>query len=345
MLEVRLDGDRIHIGKHFSVSFMRTLRIPDDGKEYPLPPALDTLTIHRVADYAERVPPAWRERGGFFIPLYQREALWLSFHGHDWHPVAARVGIGRVDVLTGERWRPGLSAKPQNYVVVPLQPWLDGINSGDDTIRQFVAMPLGQGYTVEAQVTSEEVFGGLQLRIHDAKPGRFPEEDPHPRRWGMAMSAGSPAPMMAAESANPAMGLGAGGKMKQAIYPDPHGLGTWDAENYGEVFIHIVNSAHYQQITGEQPPSSPVDARTYTEHGYPWFDLYDEQHGDISPSDVLAGVKSIRDLDREKELPAQAGDDSFEVSEGQIRKLDLRESDPSGDKPKHWWDRLLHRGE
>ncbi|MFN8512953.1 MAG: hypothetical protein U0841_10270 [Chloroflexia bacterium] len=91
MLDVRLDGSRIHIGNHFSVSFMRTLRIPDDGKEYPLPPALDTFPIHRVADYAERVPPAWCERDSFFIPLYQREALWLSFHGHDWHPVAPRV--------------------------------------------------------------------------------------------------------------------------------------------------------------------------------------------------------------------------------------------------------------
>lgn len=337
MLDVRLDGDRIHIGNHFSVSFMRTLRIPDDGKEYPLPPALDTFPIHRVADYAERVPPAWCERDGFFIPLYQREALWLSFHGHDWHPVAARVGVGNVDALIGERWHTRLSGKPQNYVVVPLQPWLDGINSGKETIRQFVAMPLGQGYTVEAQVTGEEVFGGLQLRVHDAKPGRFPEADPNPQRWGMAMHA------MATDSANPALGLGAGGTMHQAIYPDPHGVRTWDADNFGEIFVHIVNSAHYQQITGQLPPTSPVDAKTYTAHGYPWFDLYDEPLGDISPSDALARVKSIRDLDWEKGLPAQSGDDSFDIPDSQIRKLDLDKTAPVDDKPQHWWDRLLHR--
>lgn len=337
MLDVRLDGDRIHIGNHFSVSFMRTLRIPDDGKEYPLPPALDTFPIHRVADYADRVPPDWRERGGFFIPLYQREALWLSFHGHDWHPVAARVGIGKVDALTGERWHARLSGKPQNYVVVPLQPWLDGINSGKDTVRQFVAMPLGQGYTVEAQITGEEVFGGLQLRVHDAKPGRFPEEDPNPRRWGMAMHA------MATDSANPAMGLGAGGTMRQAIYPDPHGVRTWDPGNFGEIFVHVVNSAHYQQITGQLPPTSPVDAKTYTEHGYPWFDLYDEPLGDISPSDALAGVKSVSTIDQEKGVSAQSGDESFAIPDKQVRKLDLRDTDPSDDKPQHWWDRILHR--
>jgi hypothetical protein len=341
MLEVRLDGDRIQIGDHFSVSFMRTLRIPDDGKSYPLPPALGTLPIHRVADHAARVPPAWRERGGFFIPLYQREALWLSFHGHDWHPVAARVGIGEVDALTGARWRPGLSRKPQNYVVVPLQPWLDGINSGRGTIRQFVAMPLGHGYTVEAQVTGEEVFGGLQLRVHDAKPGKFPEEDPNPRRWGAIGATPPPAPMMAA--ANPAMGLGAGGTMRQAIYPDPHGIRTWDSDNHGEIVVHIVDSAAYAQITGQPAPPTPIDARTYTEHGYPWYALYDERHGDISPSDALADVKSVSTLDKQKGLPPQPSDASFDVLEEQIRKLDLRDTDPTDDKPQHWWDRILRR--
>ena len=39
--------------------------------------------------------------------------------------------------------------KDQNYCVLPKQPWLDGINYGDGYIRQFVAMPLGKGYTVE----------------------------------------------------------------------------------------------------------------------------------------------------------------------------------------------------
>ena len=46
----------------------------------------------------------------------------------------------------------------------PDQPWLDGINAGDGFIRQFVAVPLGLGATVEAQVTGDEVHGGVQLR-------------------------------------------------------------------------------------------------------------------------------------------------------------------------------------
>jgi hypothetical protein len=36
-------------------------------------------------------------------------------------------------------------------VVCPDQPWLDGINAGDGYIRQFVAMPLGMGYTAKSR--------------------------------------------------------------------------------------------------------------------------------------------------------------------------------------------------
>ena len=57
----------------------------------------------------------------------------------------------------------------QDYVVTPKQLWLDGIASSDGTVRQFVAMPLGQGYSVEAQLTGEEVIGGLQFEITPSK--------------------------------------------------------------------------------------------------------------------------------------------------------------------------------
>ena len=49
---------------NFTVSFQRTLRIPDDGSVYPLPPGLGEFPIHRVEDHAERVPEPWREHGG-----------------------------------------------------------------------------------------------------------------------------------------------------------------------------------------------------------------------------------------------------------------------------------------
>ena len=46
----------LRIGRKTKISFHRTLRIPEDGKDYPLPASLGTLPIHRVEDFAATVP-------------------------------------------------------------------------------------------------------------------------------------------------------------------------------------------------------------------------------------------------------------------------------------------------
>src|SRR5687767_6478411 len=147
MLSVIIDGDVVRIGERLTVSLQRTLRIPDDGRQYPLPPGLGAFPLRRVEDYAGRVPPRWRERGGVFIPVYQREALWLGFDGAEWKPNAVKVGVGGVNAVSGAPWDETLRQSPRDYIVCPQQPWLDGINAGRGFIRQFVAMPLGAGST------------------------------------------------------------------------------------------------------------------------------------------------------------------------------------------------------
>ena len=174
-IKVKVFGDSIDFERHLSVSLQRTLRIPDDGGEYPLPPGLGTFPVRRVSDYEDRVPKTWRARGGVFIPMYQREAMWLSFDSLLGTPCAVKVGVGKVNAITGKSWKERLKDSPQDYFVVPDQPWLDGINAGSGFIRQFVAMPLGMGYTVEGQITGEERWGGLQIKVFAPKPGRFPD--------------------------------------------------------------------------------------------------------------------------------------------------------------------------
>jgi hypothetical protein len=163
----------LHIGRKTKISFHRTLRVPEDGNDYPLPAGLGALQIHRVEDYAETVPPHWLEEGGFFIPLYQREALFIQFEGEEWCPSIAKVCVGQINAITGNPFSEKLSSHSQDYVVIPKQQWLDGINSGDGTVKQFVAMPLGRGYTVEAQITDEEKHGGFQLVVYEPIDGRF----------------------------------------------------------------------------------------------------------------------------------------------------------------------------
>ena len=285
---VRITGDALSVGD-VTLTFQRTLRIPDDGRSYPLPPGLGRFPIRNIDDYGDRVPAEWRERGGVMIPMYQREAMWISIGGP---PRALKIGIGKICAVSGKPWESGLAR--DRYVVSGIQPWLDGIATGKGTIRQFVAMPLGMGYTVEGQLTGEERFGGIQLEVFSPKPGRIPEMV---RR--RSESAG-PVPCMAMAAPAPqskAMGLAAGGRMTQKVYPDPHGLDVWDQSASARVYVHIVSSEQWREITGEEAPPTPITAKTYAQHGYPWFQLYDEHLAALPGSDALASVRSVAEKD------------------------------------------------
>jgi hypothetical protein len=158
-------------------------------------------------------------------------------------------------------------------------------------------MPLGSGYTIEGQITGAEEFGGIQILVFEPKPGRFPDAPP-------PKGATEPTAMYSPVTGPPPdeMGLAAGGKIKQKIYPDPYGIPTWDVENRGLALIYIVNSEQYTRLTGRKPPLTPISAQTYIERGFPWFDLYDEDEGNVARPDELAGVKSIKEIDSEKGL-------------------------------------------
>ena len=327
-MDIRLAHNRIEIGDRFAISFQRTLRIPDDGRTYPLPPTLGVFPLRRVSDFAARLPQSWSQPGdppAFFFPMYQREALWLAFEAASWKPSAVKVGIGGINALSGEKWDAALHGKPQDYLVCPQQPWLDGINSGDGVIRQFVAMPLGAGYTVEGQLSGEERLGGLQLLVYDPLPGRFPDQPPEPS--GLEFLPGGPGgePLRIAEQKQPgaAMGLAAGGQMTQKIYPDPFGLDIWDQAQPARVAVFILNSQQYQSVTGEPPPASPVSAKTYSERGFPWFALYDEKKGDLPKSQALSGVQSLHAIDQSRGESTVEDESSLDLDNSQVTGIDL----------------------
>jgi hypothetical protein len=323
----------------FAVAFHRTLRIPDDGKTYPLPPSLGEFPIRRVLAYADRVPPEWVKTSGVFLPMYQREAMWLSFRARSWRPNAVKVAAGKVNAVSGLPWSQTLAAATagtQDYLTCPPQPWIDGFNTGHGSVRQFVAMPLGMGYTVEAQVTGKEEHGGVQLIVFEPQRGKFPTQPPPPPpRMRASASVGygggggrySAAPKPAGppdgKAKAAAMGLGGGGRITQKIYPDPHGVDTWDEANFGRVFVHIVNSAMWREITGEAPPPTPVTAKSYTNAGFPWFDLYDEGRDDVPPSQQLAAVKSVTRMDAERGLVGADDDATVDVPPRQIRGTEV----------------------
>ncbi|MDO8970762.1 MAG: hypothetical protein Q7U74_08750 [Saprospiraceae bacterium] len=286
MLEINVSNNQIFFGKHFSIVFKRTLRIPNDGKEYPLPAGLGTFPIYKVSDYIDTVPFHWiEEGGGVFIPMYQSEALWIDFIYPSWRPHVIKIGAGYINVVNGQPFAEKLAQNENDYMVCPKQPWLDGFNIGNGIVRQFVATPLGTGQSVEAQLTGEDKHGGLQIIVYSPKPGLFPDKDPYAhglfqRNISNEMSE---------------MGLAAGGKITQKIYEDRYGYNTWDTQNFGKVEIHIINSLAFQGITGLQPPASPISLQLYKDAGLPWYKVYDDEQASLAASTRLKNIKPSGD--------------------------------------------------
>ena len=303
------DHDRLHFTfpevhdeARCSMEFQRTLRIPGDGDAYPLPPGLGAFPLRHLDDYAGRLPEEWHRRGGVIMPMHQAEAMWINFvpglGESSAYPFAVKVATGKRCALTGEAWVEHLNRDPQDYGVLPEQPWLDGYCVERGVIRQFVAMPLGEGYTVEEQLTGDARCGGLQIIVFPMKA----------RHYEALMAARRVTreylPMAVAEEPMLAsMGLAAGGRMKQEIYDDSYGLEVWDQRHARRCFVSIVNSRQWMAITGTWPPTEPPTARQYSERGLPWFDYYGGDAQAVAGAEPLATVKSVAQIDEARGAP------------------------------------------
>lgn len=319
---LRFSFPEVHEEARCSVSFIRTLRIPDDDREYPLPPGFSRFPLQHVDDYASRVPDSWSAHGGVFLPMYQTEALWLSFDGD--YPMALKIAAGKTCALTGEPWHDRLTLKhrdaawmrrrgrladrldvalpdgsDQDYLVIPEQPWLDGFYAGKGLIRQFVAMPLGGGYTAEEQMTGEAEHGGLQIAAYPMKAEEYE------RRFGRrevlesrVMDCRDFSPGVAYSA--PDMGLAPGGLMRQEVYEDEFGVEAWDQSAKSRCFVHILNSVQYVQVTQEKPPTKPPTASEYEEAGLPWFDHYGAELKVLESPSKLLKLKSLAELMEER---------------------------------------------
>lgn len=102
--------------------------------------------------------------------------------------------------------------------------------------------------------------------------------------------------MACAPPTGAAMGLGAGGRMKQEIYTDERSVGDYDESVAQRVFVHLCSAAQWSAITGEVPPPTPVDREWYVRAGLPWFDYYDADAQDLAPSAKLAHVRPIGEV-------------------------------------------------
>ena len=312
MVELRDDGllfsfPEVHPRARLRVAFQRTLRIPDDGGTYPLPPGLGAFPLRHVDDFSTRVPLSWNAHGGVMLPMYQAEALWVhldsgrdSWDEFDPYPFAVKIAAGKINAVTGQPWSNDLHRQPQDYLVAPRQPWLDGFVVEHGVIRQFVAMPLGAGYTAEEQITGAAEHGGLQIVVSPMQRECYDRRFPRRRRSRMMVEMmRSPMP-----TASPQIGLAPGGRMKQEIYPDPFGFDEWDHSTRGRCFVHLLNTLVWEAVTGAKPPLPPPTAASYTQQGLPWFEYYAEGPSGLEGAVALARLRSVIEMSRQKGEPA-----------------------------------------
>lgn len=299
MVELRQDSltfsfPDVHADAVLHIDFQRTLRIPDDGRKYPLPPGLGRFPLRHVDDFATRAPDAWGRHGGVMLPMYQSEALWIHFRSPNGYPFAVKVATGKVNAVTGEEWSDGLHQDPQDYVVAPDQPWLDGWCVGKGVVRQFVAMPLRSGYTAEEQITGAAEHGGIQLVVHPIRRDAWKRMQRHRRFEHIACMD------VASYAAEPDMGLAPGGRMKQDIYDDTYTFSDWDTRTRSRCFVHLANALAWHAITGAHPPAAPLTADAYTRAGLPWFEWYDADREALEGAATLKGMKSITRMGKQK---------------------------------------------
>jgi hypothetical protein len=199
----------------------------------------------------------------------------------------------------------------QDYVTLPKQEWVDGFCVGEGRVRQFVAMPMGEGYTVEEQITGEAVHGGLQIIVYPLKPEFYRRPAPSALRsfclGGAAASAsgmsGSVYSMtnssvdMGLERGMVAdMGLAPGGLMEQTIHEDSFGVDKFDQTVSAKCFVHLLNSQQYEMVTGKKPPHRAPTAADYTAHGLPWFQEAPSKGTALSGGAPLKKLDSVANM-------------------------------------------------
>ncbi|KAL8913523.1 MAG: hypothetical protein Q9171_001712 [Xanthocarpia ochracea] len=345
--------------KSIDISFQRTIRVPDDQGKNELPPSLGTFPLYSVRNFQDTLPTNMAVKGGLFFPMYQREAMWINFKSSNLF--AIKIFLGGINAVSGEPIKDDHATvlrrltklakndSIQDYVVTPNQLWLDGIATEHGYVRQFVAMPLGLGYSVEAQVTGRDVVGGLQfvvvpaipppmpfkasfegrhrpgtisivvkmltgktLEIHNIAPGNtvrqikdhikdlegIPADQQRHIHDGKQLEEfirlrGGGGPSIADYE----LGIAPGGLIKQCVLEDTHPAWIWDTDRKIAFNVQILNSELFQQVTGVAPPDTPISAKTYSSHGLPFFDIYNETskvEGDFR------SVKSVVAMDKEK---------------------------------------------
>ena len=306
----------VHDEASVTVTLHRTLRVPDDGRTYPLPPSLGTFPARRVPGAESRYPA---QIPVLQVPMYQSEALWLGFLEGMLigYPMRIRILTGHTDAVSGERVTLGrdevppdvFPSEPQGFVVVPEQPWLDGFRVDEATVRQFVAEPLGLGRSAEEQLDPDAApAGGIWIGVEPVKAEIWEAE----RQRAHALSESTMAEVKSMDLAS-SMGLAPGGGIIQQIFTTHRAESEWSGKVQW-LRVELMSSLAWMHAAGARPPHPPPTSREYTAAGLPWFTYWHTELEALDGPSPFTALRSLGEWDPSAVTPV-------DVPEGQVKDL------------------------
>lgn len=275
------------------VNLHRTVRVRDNNEASNLPPSLGTFEIYKVSDYLDKCPKTWN-KDDYFIAMHSEEAMWISLQTCE--PIAIVVGAGSINAINGNPITEKL--EKDGYLVSPPQPWLDGWKGDDGTVYQFIATEVGENKTIGEQLAQTKDHAILISVFKAKNPEKLQAAYIPHGMWGdseagnldyeCCMGGGAIKSACCFGFSNE-MGLGKGGKIKQKVYEDPHGLEVWTETPEKTVKIYLINASEFAEITGKPMSPSPVTAEQYD--GI-WYGLKDKQIADVPGTTIFDKLKS-----------------------------------------------------
>jgi hypothetical protein len=72
----KVSAERIAISQgaepDLHISLMRTIRIPEDNREYDLPPEMGHFPVFDIQPFSKKFPVSMAAQGGVFIPMHRK---------------------------------------------------------------------------------------------------------------------------------------------------------------------------------------------------------------------------------------------------------------------------------
>lgn len=184
---VSTDGEAIQVGKEENVriSFNQTVTLAGD-RSGSITGFLGLYPVYSrtVVREGQKI----QTNADFIVPMHgmdvmltnmqhllmelslDEEAVFISFSSAS--VFAIKVLLGPINVITGNRdhiesTKSLIDEEKQDYIVTPEQRWIDGITTGPNQVRQFVAKSTTKGsrYSVEAHLKKSELKGGFHFVV------------------------------------------------------------------------------------------------------------------------------------------------------------------------------------